>query len=124
MRQNWLEWVALVISVIAVIGVVGFLVVDGLRDEGEPPNPMVELHADQAYRTDHGWIVPATVTNGGDEAAEALVLRATATVAGAEEESELAVDYLPAGTAVEISFGFSAEPEGAPAVQVIGFRLP
>jgi len=124
MRQNWLEWGALVISIIAVIGVVGFLLVDGLRDEGQPPSPMVELHADRAYPTDHGWIVPATVTNGGDEAAEALVLRASATIAGAEEESELTVDYLPAGTAVEISFGFSAEPEGTPQVQVIGFRLP
>ena len=124
MRGNWLEWAALIISVVAVIGVVGFLLVDGLRDEGEPPNPTVELLIDQAYVTDHGWIVPATVTNGGDEAAEALVLRATATVAGAEEESELTVDYLPAGTAVEISFGYSAEPEGTPAVQVVGFRLP
>lgn len=124
MRQNWLEWVALVVSVVALIGVVGFLLVDGLRDEGEPPNPTVELHIDQAYATDHGWILPATVTNAGDEAAEALVLRAAATVAGAEEESELTVDYLPAGTAVEISFGFSAEPEGTPAVQVVGFRLP
>ena len=124
MRQNWLEWVALVISVVAVISVVGFLMVDGLRDEGEPPDPTVELHIDRAYATDHGWILPATVTNGGDEAAEALVLRATATVAGAEEEGELTVDYLPAGTAVEISFGFSAEPEGTPAVQVVGFRLP
>ncbi len=124
MRQNWLEWGALVISIIAVIGVVGFLVVDGLSDGGQPPSPIVELHADKAYPTDHGWIVPATVTNDGDEAAEALVLRATATVAGDEEESELTVDYLPAGTAVEISFGFSAEPDAAPLVQVIGFRLP
>lgn len=124
MRQNWLEWVALFVSVLAVIGVVGFLMVDGLRDEGEPPIPTVELHADEAYGTDHGWIVPATLSNAGDEAAEALVLRATASVAGAEEESELTVDYLPAGTAVEISFGFSTEPDGPPRVQVIGFRLP
>ena len=124
MRQNWLEWVVLVISVIAVIGLVGFLLVDGVRDEGQPPIPIVELHADRAYETDHGWIEPATVTNGGDEAAEALVLRATATVDGVEEESEIAVDYLPAGTAVEVSFGFSAEPDEPPAVQVIGFRLP
>jgi uncharacterized protein (TIGR02588 family) len=124
MRQNWLEWVALFVSVLAVIGVVGFLMVDGLRDEGEPPIPTVELHVDEAYGTDHGWIVPATLSNAGDEAAEALVLRATASVAGAEEESELTVDYLPAGTAVEISFGFSTEPDGPPGVQVIGFRLP
>ena len=124
MRQNWVEWVALAISALAVIGVVGFLVVDGLGDEGQPPTPIVELRRSEAYATDHGWILPATVTNDGDRAAEALVLRATATVAGGEEESELTVDYLPAGTSVEVSIGLSAEPEGEVTVQVVGFRLP
>lgn len=124
MRQNWVEWVALVISGLAVVGLIGFLVVDGLVDEGQPPTPIVELRRSDAYATDHGWIVPATVTNGGDQAAEALVLRATATVDGGEEESELTVDYLPAGTSVEVSVGFSAEPEGEVKVQVVGFRLP
>ena len=124
MRQNWLEWTALVVSVVAVVGVVGFLVADGIRDEGQPPAPVVELHADRAYVTDHGWILPSTVTNDGDIAAEGLVLRGTAMVAGAEEESELTVDYLPAGTGVEISFGFSEAPEGAVTVDVVGFRLP
>jgi uncharacterized protein (TIGR02588 family) len=123
-RQNWVEWVALVISGLAVVGLIGFLVVDGLVDEGQPPTPIVELRRSDAYATDHGWIVPATVTNGGDQAAEALVLRATATVDGGEEESELTVDYLPAGTSVEVSVGFSAEPEGEVKVQVVGFRLP
>lgn len=124
MRQNWVEWVALAVSVLAVVGVVGFLVVDGLRDEGQPPTPVVELRHSDAYTTDHGWIVPATVTNDGDRAAEALVLRATAMVGGEEEESELTVDYLPAGTSVEVSIGFSAEPDGEVTVQVVGFRLP
>lgn len=124
MRQNWVEWVALAVSALAVVGVVGFLVVDGLRDEGQPPTPIVELHRADAYVIDHGWIVPATVTNDGDTAAEALVLRASATVAGDQEESELTVDYLPAGTSVEVSLGFSDEPDGEVTVQVIGFRLP
>jgi len=124
MRQNWVEWVALAISALAVVGVVGFLVVDGLRDEGQAPTPIVELRRSDAYATDHGWIVPATVTNDGDRAAEALVLRATATVGGGEEESEVTVDYLPAGTSVEVSIGFSAEPESEVTVQVVGFRLP
>ena len=124
MRQNWVEWIALAVSVLAVVGVVGFLVVDGLRDEGQPPTPVVALLRSDAYATDHGWIVPATVTNDGDQAAEALVLRATATVGGEEEESELTVDYLPAGTSVEVSIGFSAEPEGEVSLQVVAFRLP
>jgi uncharacterized protein (TIGR02588 family) len=124
MRQNVVEWVALATSVLAVVGVVGFLVVDGISDEGRPPTPIIELRRDDAYATDHGWIVPATVTNDGDTAAEALVLRGSATVDGEPEESELTVDYLPAGTSVDVSIGFSAEPDGEVVVQVIGFRLP
>ena len=57
----------------------------------------------------------------GDRARE---VRGTATIAGDEEESELTVDYLPAGTSVEVSIGFSAEPDGEVTVQVVGFRLP
>ena len=124
MRQNWLEWLALAASVLAVVGVVGFLIVDGLQDEGRPPLPIVELHTSEAYRSEQGWLLPAAVTNGGDSAAEALVLRATAEVGGEAEESELTVDYLPAGTEVEVTFGFSTEPDGGVEVQVIGFRLP
>lgn len=124
MRHNWLEWGALAASVLAVVGVIGFLVVDGISDEGRPPTPVIELLDAEAYLTEHGWIIPARLTNDGDTAAEALVLRATATVEGTEEESEISVDYLPAGTAVEVSFGFSAEPENGVTVKVVGFRLP
>lgn len=124
MRRNWLEWAVLTISAALVIGLVGFLIVDGITDGGRPPDPRVELHLDEAYETPTGWILPATVVNDGDEAAEALVLRATATVGGVEEESEVAIDFLPAGTEVEVSFGFSAGPDGEVTVQTIGFRLP
>ena len=124
MRRNWVEWVALAVSVAAILGVGGFLVVDGVTDAGRPPAPRVELHMDAGYEAPTGWIVPATVTNDGDGPAEALVLRATAMVEGAEEESELTIDYLPQGTDVEISFGFSAEPEGEVTVVTVSFRLP
>lgn len=124
MRQNWVEWVVLAISAAAVVGLVGFLLVDGMTDEANPPAPRVELQIDAAYEVPGGWIVPATVTNAGDRAAEALVLRATATVDGIEEESEITIDFLPAGTDVEISFGLSAEPDGEVTVQTVGFRLP
>lgn len=124
MRRNWLEWIALGTSVLALVGLIGFLVVDGVSDAGRPPQPVVSLDADAAYRVEGGWLLPATVTNDGDSAAEALQLRATASVDGESEESELTVDYLPVGTAVEVTFGFSAEPEGEVTVQVVGFRLP
>ena len=124
MRQNWLEWVVLGVSVAVVIGIVGFLIVDGITDEGQPPAPRVTLMLEAAYEAPGAWIVPATVTNDGDRAAEQLVLRATATVDGAEEENEVTVDYLPPGTDVDVSFGFSAEPEGEVTVETVSFRLP
>ena len=124
MRQNWLEWVVLGVSVAAVAGLVGFLVVDGLTDAGRPPEPVITLQTDAAYDVAEGWILPAMATNDGDEAAEALALRATATVDGVEEESEVTIDYLPAGTDVEFSFGFSGQPDGDVTVSIVGFRLP
>ncbi|MGQ0609154.1 MAG: hypothetical protein ACT4OQ_11920 [Chloroflexota bacterium] len=124
MRQNWLEWVVLGTSVAAVVGLVGFLVVDGISDEGTPPMPVIELQTDAAYDVPAGWVLPAVVTNDGDEAAEALILRATATVEGAEEASEVTIDFLPPGTEIELSFGFSGQPGGAVTVSIVGFRLP
>jgi len=123
-RQNWLEWVVLGVSAAVVIGLVGFLIVDGITDEGRPPAPRVTLMAEAAYVAPGAWILPATVTNDGDRAAEQLVLRATATVDGVEEENEVTVDYLPPGTDVQVSFGFSAEPEGEVTVETVSFRLP
>ena len=124
MRQNWLEWVVLGVSAAVVIGLVGFLIVDGITDEGRPPAPRVTLIAEAAYVAPGAWILPATVTNDGDRAAEQLVLRATAMVDGVEEENEVTVDYLPPGTDVQVSFGFSAEPEGEVTVETVSFRLP
>ena len=124
MRQNWAEWGVLIISVIIVTGIVGVLLIEGFVNEARPPQPVVEIHVDAAYETATGWILPTSVMNEGDEVAEALVLRATATVGGEEEESEVTLDYLPAGTRVEVAFGFSAQPDGEVRVQTIGFRLP
>lgn len=124
MRQNWLEWVVLAISAIGLVGLVGFLLVDGITDEARPPEPVVMLHVDRAYEVVDGWILPATVTNDGDKAATGLILRATASVGGADEESEITIDFLPPGTDVDVSFGFSALPDGAVGVVPVGFRLP
>lgn len=124
MRSNWLEWVVLGISALVLVGVVGFLVVDGLVDEGRPPEPVVTLHLEDAYGGEHGWYLPATVANRGDSAAEAVLLRAVASVGDDAEEAEVMIDYLPSGTEVEVTFSFSAEPDGDVTVRPLGFRLP
>lgn len=120
-RRNWVEWTVLVVSIVAVIGIIGFLIVDGMTDAGRPPAPVVAIHLDRAYVTPTGWLVPATASNNGDQSAQAVTLLATATVNGETEEAEVSVDYLPAGTKVEVTFGFSAEPDGEILVRVTGF---
>ena len=124
MKRNWLEWIVLIGSALLIAAIAGFLVVDGLTAEGSPPAPTVTIDRDAAYEVEGAWFVPATVRNDGDAAAEAVLLRATATVGGEEEESELTVDYLPAGTDVHMTFAFSGEPDGEVSVRPIGFRLP
>ncbi len=123
MKRNIVEWAVLAVSVLAIALLVATLVVEGLS-ERRPANPQVELRPEEARQGSLGWIVPATVFNEGDQAAEAVVIEATATVAGESETSELEVNFLPAATEVEIAFAFSAAPSGEVTVRLVGFRVP
>jgi uncharacterized protein (TIGR02588 family) len=120
-RRNQVEWAVLFISCLAVATVLGLLVYEGLSDTGRPPAPIVTLHAGEAYGTSTGWVLPATAHNDGDRSAQAVTLLATATVRGEEEEAEVTIDYLPAGTNVDLAFGFSGEPDAEVIVRVTGF---
>lgn len=123
MKRNILEWAVLCVSVVAIAVVVGILAIDGLA-ETEPPNPTVDLRVDEGYQGGSGWIIPASVHNLGTVAAEAVAIQASAQIDGELETSELVVDFVPAGTEVEIAFAFSAEPEGDVTLRLVGFRVP
>ena len=123
MRRNIVEWAVLGASIVGIVVLAAILVIEGVG-EARPPDPTVELRPAGARQGAVGWIVPATVSNGGDEAAEAVVLEASATVHGQEEMSELEVNFLPAGSTVEVAFGFSARPSGDVVVRLVGFRVP
>lgn len=123
MKRNVVEWTVLVVSVAAIVVLVGALVLEGLRGGG-PPDPAVTLHADRGDASAHGWTLPATVRNVGDEAAEEVAIEASAEVAGTTETSELVIDFLPVGTAVEAAFSFSGEPAGEVTVRVVSFTVP
>ena len=119
-----LEWVMLAISALAIVLLAGFLAFDGLTAGEDPPDPAVTVHLDRGRAGAHGWIVPATVVNRGHEAAEAVVIEATASVAGETETSAIDLDFLPSRTEVEVAFAFSGRPENGLEVRVLGFRLP
>ena len=119
--RNRVEWSVLFVSCAAVAAVLGLLAYEGVRDTGRPPAPVVTLQPKNAYVTATGWVLPATAHNDGDRSAQQVTFLATATVRGSEEEAEITIDYLPAGTEVELAFGFSGEPEGQVTVRVTGF---
>lgn len=124
MKRNWLEWLILGVSTLLVIGVVGFLLVSGLTNSG-PAVIRASASMDEAIEgPDGGWLVPLQVRNEGGSAAVAIVVEGTATVDGAEETSELAVDILAGGSVAELVLGFSGRPEGEVTVRVVGFETP
>lgn len=124
MRRNWLEWFVLALSMGAILAVATVLLLDGVGGASDPPDPRVELRMEEARESEVGWILPATVTNQGDQAAEAITLEATAIVDGEEETSEVSIDFLPADSEVDVEIGFSGPPESEVQVRLVGQRLP
>ena len=123
MKRNAVEWAVLLVSIAGIVALVGVLVAEGIA-ESRPPDPEVRLRSAEARQATLGWIVPADVANGGDQAVEAVVLEATATVGGIDESSEIEVNFLPAGTTVEVAFAFSGQPDGEVTVRLVGYRMP
>lgn len=123
MKRNAVEWLVLGTSVLAIVALVAVLLLEGISGTREA-NPIVTLRTDEARLGHMGWIVPATVANDGDIAAEALVIEATAEVAGASETSEIEIDFLPGGTEVDVAFAFSAQPAAEITTRLVSFRIP
>lgn len=123
MRHNALEWVALVMSSAAIALVALLLVVEGMGPMS-PAGPGLTLRPEDGRAIALGWSVPGTLSNAGDDAAEAVVVKARATVRGAEETSEVEVMFLPGGSSVDVEFGFSAQPDGVIEARLVGYRVP
>jgi putative integral membrane protein (TIGR02587 family) len=85
------------------------LVVEGM---GPMSRVRASLRPEDGRAIALGWSVPGTLSNAGDDAAEAVVVEARATVRRAEETSEVEVMFLPGGSSVDVGFGFSAQPDG------------
>jgi uncharacterized protein (TIGR02588 family) len=123
MKRNAVEWAVLGISVAGIVVLIGALIIAGLGGQ-RPADPTVELRMSEARQGAQGWIVPMTVRNAGEEAAEAVILEARAMVDGDSQTSQVEVDFLPAGTSVEAAFAFTAQPAGEVTVRLVSYRVP
>lgn len=123
MRHNVLEWVALAVSVVAIGLVAVLLLVEGLGPM-TAADPALTLRPEAGRAVALGWSVPGTLSNGGRDAAEGVVVEAVATVGGTEETIEVEVMFLPGGSSIDVEFGFSAQPEGEIETRLVGYRVP
>lgn len=90
------EWVVAGLSAVLVLGVVGFLIYDGVRSPGTPPDVTIEVDSIQAAGP--GYLVLFRARNSGrSTAADVAVEGELQADSGRVESSETTLDYVPAG---------------------------
>ncbi len=118
--KSWLEWVVFAVSAVLIVAVVGFLVVDGMRDAGRPPDIRISLGKGQ--KSAHGFLVPVSVTNLGDKTAQAVELEIRCQSGEDEQSATLTYDFLASGEVRAGWAGFSGEPVERLSARVVGYR--
>lgn len=74
-RKNWLEWTVFIAGLVLLVAVVGFLAAETIAARGRPATLSVELGEPARRDTDPTQVVvPVTVRNDGDHAAEAVLV--------------------------------------------------
>lgn len=116
-EKSWLEWVVFIMSSVLIVALISYLIYDGIHDEGKPPDLQVRLG--EAQRSAHGYVVPVTVTNKGDQTAQAVELEVVCK--SPDESAALTYDFLSSGEVREGWAGFSSQP-GELSVRVVGYR--
>jgi uncharacterized protein (TIGR02588 family) len=89
------EWIVAISSAALVLGVLGFLIYDGVRSPGTPPNVTIEI--DSIQSAGPGYLVLFRARNGGNStAAGVVVVGELEADSGRVESSETTIDYVPA----------------------------
>ena len=116
------EWVTFAVAAVIVLGVLA-AIVSQVAALSDPPSPSVEVGATQ--ERDGRYVVPATVTNDGDETAQDVQVNATLTTDDGESTSDQVVAFLAGGEEHELEFVFEEDPEDGELVVEIGsYSLP
>jgi uncharacterized protein (TIGR02588 family) len=122
-RRNALEWLILGASVVTIVLLAGYLAVRALGAD-DPPDIRVEARPSEARTTEIGWELPVAVRNEGELPAAAVLIEATATIGGATETSEIALELAAPGTETDLVVGFTAAPEGEVTFRLVGYEAP
>ena len=116
-ERNALEWAVFGLGLILVVGVLGFLVYQLVAGSDEPANLVVTFDTPEERRGT--VLIPLTVTNEGDQVAEAAVIEVCA---GPDACGEVTFTYVPQGSTRQGVVGLTA-PLAAPLTsRIVSYR--
>lgn len=125
LEKNWLEWLVFAISLVLVVGTLGYLVYDVATLSDTPPN--IEFAIGKPIPQSNYFLVPVTVTNRGDETAEAVQIEVVLESGGKPQESgEMEIAFLPRQSTREGWVTFQTNPQTVDQIRarVLGFEQP
>jgi uncharacterized protein (TIGR02588 family) len=125
-RKNWLEWTVFAGGLALLIAVVGFLVVETVAAEGRPATLSVELGEPVQRDADPAQVVvPVTVRNDGDHAAEAVLVEVERGTGEAALRGQVEIHDVPRMSSRTAVVAFPPSPgAGELRARIVGYSEP
>jgi uncharacterized protein (TIGR02588 family) len=123
--KNWLEWTVFAASAVLVVATIGYLAYDAATLGDSPP--LVSVAIGNATPVPGGFLLPLTVRNDGDRAAEDVLVEVEIERAdGGTERAGLAVPFVPRQARSQAWVTVRADPRTARAIhaRALGYREP
>ena len=93
--KNWLEWTVFSAGCVLVLGTMGCLVYEIWQDGPRKP-PILDVSMGEAERQGEYYAIPLTVSNTGDETAEAVHIQVVLEKSdGQKEQSQFQIQFVP-----------------------------
>ena len=125
LQKNRVEWIVFGVGLVLVVSILAFLTYDAASLGDAPPS--IEVRVGAPLQVAHGFLVPVTLINHGDQTAGAVSVEVVLESGGEEKErAEFTVAFLPRGSSREGWAAFQTDPRTAERVKarVMGFEKP
>lgn len=117
------EWTTFAVSSLVLLALLVTVVLQAARSD-RPPAPVAAVEGPVERRGRH-FHVPVTVTNEGDETAEAVQVLVSLDIDGETIDADQTIDFLAGGDHRDLVFVFDHDPaDGELAVRITGFTVP
>lgn len=108
LEKNALEWTVFGVGLVLLMATLGYLIREIVTTGSRPPELAVSLGAPRPVA--HGFQVPVTVVNRGDQVAEGVSVTITLATKTEREEAVLSIAFLPHQSRREGWVTFRSDP--------------